>query len=55
MCFKAYYDNGMVGTGKNFISAIMKAASDTQLKEVQVKVGFKYNIVLGPICLDPEV
>ena len=37
-CLKSYYGNGMVGTGKNFFSLILKAASDTQLTTDQVKV-----------------
>ena len=37
-CLKSYYGNGMVGTGKNFFSLILKVASDTQLTTDQVKV-----------------
>ena len=51
MSLKAYYGNGMVGTGKKFDLLIAKAASDTLLTSDQVKVNLRklryiYNTIL---------
>ena len=47
---KAYYGNGMVGTGKKFDLLIAKGASDTLLTSDQVKVNLRklryYNTIL---------
>ena len=52
---KAYYGNGMVGTGKIFDLLIAKAASDTLLTSDQVKVNLRklryiYNTILLVNC-----
>ena len=49
-CLRAYYQQGMTGTGKKYFSLIHSASRDTQLSTDQVKVQME-SVLQYRLCL----